>query len=125
MDDGLKALICDDSLLVRKQLRDILTDCGCIVVEAADGKAAVDAFAQHRPDVVFMDIVMPVYDGLEALRRIKETDPSARVVMVSSAGTKNNLIQAIEMGAADFLQKPYDRNQIFQVINRFKTGGGL
>ena len=91
----VKVLICDDSLLVRKKLRDILTEMDCEVIEASDGKMVVDVYKYNKPDLVFMDIVMPEADGLTALQRLREQDPEAKVIMLSSAGTSSKLIEAL------------------------------
>ncbi|MCE5287197.1 MAG: response regulator [Pelosinus sp.] len=112
-----RVLICDDSLLVRKKLRDSLEEMNCEVCEATNGKVAVDVFKEKQPDVVFMDIVMPEADGLEALKNIKEYDADARIIMLSSTGTSAKLIQALKGGAVDFIQKPYTVEQIEKVIS--------
>jgi two-component system chemotaxis response regulator CheY len=112
-----KVLICDDSLLVRKKLRDSLEEMDCEVSEATNGKEVVDIFKENQPDVVFMDIVMPQADGLEALKNIKEYDADAKIVMLSSTGTSAKLIQALKGGAVDFIQKPYTVEQIEKVIS--------
>lgn len=112
----VKVLICDDSLLVRKKLRDILAEMDCEVIEASDGKMVVDVYKYNKPDLVFMDIVMPEADGLEALQRLRQLDPEAKVVMLSSAGTSSKLIEALKSGAMDFIQKPYSVEQIAKAI---------
>ena len=115
----IKVLICDDSMLVRKKLRVLLEDeFLCAVTEAANGCEAVNQYQAENPQLVFMDIVMPECDGLEALKKIKEIDNKARVVMVSSTGTSAKLIDALKLGAADFIQKPYDKEQIAKAIAR-------
>lgn len=112
-----KALICDDSLLVRKKLKELLLECGCDeIIEASNGQQGVELYQTHKPDIVFMDIVMPVLDGLGALAKIKELDSNANVVMVSSVGTKTNLMDALKAGAKDFIQKPYDKAQVTKLI---------
>jgi len=111
------ALICDDSLLVRKKLKDLLLECGCQeIIEAKNGQQAIEQYQAKNPDIVFMDIVMPVLDGIEALKKIKEIDANANVVMVSSVGTKTNLMDALKVGAKDFIQKPYDKEQITRIL---------
>jgi two-component system chemotaxis response regulator CheY len=112
-----KVLICDDSLLVRKKLRDSLEEMDCEVSEATNGKEVVDVFKETQPDVVFMDIVMPEADGLEALKNIREYDADAKIIMLSSTGTSAKLIQALKGGAVDFIQKPYTVEQIEKVIS--------
>lgn len=113
----ITALICDDSMLVRKKLRVLLEDeFSCVVTEAANGQEAIAQYQKVHPKIVFMDIVMPECDGLEALKKIKEIDELAKVIMVSSTGTSAKLIDALKLGAADFIQKPYDKGQIAQAI---------
>ncbi|MEN6411862.1 MAG: response regulator [Veillonellales bacterium] len=109
-------LICDDSMLVRKKLKDMLVGMDCEVFEAANGIEAVNVYKQCRPKIVFMDIIMPEADGLEALKNIREYDAAAKVVMLSSTGTSAKLIQALKNGAYDFIQKPYKSEQIAKVI---------
>jgi len=111
-----KILICDDSSLIRKQLKDLLISMNCEVVEAVNGLEVVGIFKETQPDVVFMDIVMPVADGLDALKNIKAYNQDAKVIMLSSVGTSTKLVQALKSGAMDFIQKPYTTEQISKVI---------
>ena len=111
-----KILICDDSSLIRKQLKDLLIKMDCEVIEAVNVKEVVDIFKEVQPDVVFMDIVMPEADGLEALKNIKVYNQDAKVIMLSSIGTSTKLVQALKSGAMDFIQKPYTSEQISKVV---------
>ena len=111
-----KILICDDSSLIRKQLKDLLIKMDCEVIEAVNVKEVVDIFKEVQPDVVFMDIVMPEADGLEALKNIKVYNQDAKVIMLSSIGTSTKLVQALKSGAMDFIQKPYTTEQISKVV---------
>lgn len=111
-----KILICDDSSLIRKQLKDLLISMDCEVVEAVNGREVVGIFKEVQPDVVFMDIVMPEADGLDALKNIKAYNQDAKVIMLSSVGTSTKLVQALKNGAMDFIQKPYTTEQISKVI---------
>jgi two-component system chemotaxis response regulator CheY len=104
-------------MLLRKKLREELETLGCQVVEAKDGQEVVEAYAKIRPDGVFMDIVMPKVGGLAALKEIKEIDKQARVVMLSSTGTAAKLLEALKLGAIDFIQKPYNSSQIAKAVN--------
>lgn len=114
----LKILICDDSILVRKKLTDILKKLGITAVhEAVDGVEAVELYKEYKPDLVFMDIVMPIKTGLEALVEIKEFDNDAKVVMASTIGTQSNLVTAIKAGAYEFLQKPVNDEDVLKVLN--------
>ena len=111
-----KILVCDDSSLIRKQLKDLLVTMDCEVFEAANGRIVVEVSKEVKPDVVFMDIVMPEVDGLEALKNIKMYDKEAKVVMLSSVGTSAKLVQPLKNGAMDFIQKPYTTEQIEKIV---------
>jgi two-component system chemotaxis response regulator CheY len=105
---------------MRKKLKDSLTLCGHFdILEATDGQKAVDIYKESNPDLVFMDIVMPVMDGIKAVSEIKAFDENAKVVMASSSGTKEHLKKAIEAGAVEFIQKPWEQEQITKIVNNF------
>lgn len=113
----LKVLICDDSILVRKKMSDTLKKAGVTkILEAKDGEMAVSTYKSEKPDVVFMDIVMPVKTGLDALVDIKAFDPDAKVVMASTIGTQSHLVEAIKAGAYEFLQKPLREDDVNKVL---------
>ena len=119
----LKILISDDSILARKQLKDVLTSAGYSdFVEAKDGKEAVNFYKKGDIDIVFLDIVMPQIDGIEAIKQIKAFDENANIVMVSSVGTQGQIKAAIEAGAKDFIQKPFVSNQILTVLDNILKG---
>lgn len=121
--NDLKILIADDSVLARKKLKDCLIGLGCAsVIEATDGQNAVDSYKSELPDLVFMDIVMPVKTGLDALKEIIEYNPSSKVVIVSSTGTKSNITSAIKTGAYDFLLKPFTTYQIKEILSKITEG---
>lgn len=115
-DNQLTVLVCDDSMLVRKQLRDLLEPMGCRVLEAGNGLEAVHLYRQENPKAVFLDIVMPEMDGIHALEAIREADRDAKVIMVSSTGTASYLKDALRLGACNFIQKPFTKEQLSQVI---------
>ena len=120
---NLKVLICDDSILARKNLSDNLKTCGIKkIIEVTDGQSAIDTYKAERPDVIFLDIVMPVKDGITALKEISNFDPNVYAVMVSSVGTQLHLREAVKSGAKDFLQKPATLDQLKAVL-RHITGG--
>lgn len=119
-----RVLICDDSILIRRKLREFLLSIGCSdVYEASDGLEAVNAYMDYKPDLVFMDIVMPKKTGVEALREIIDFDPDAKVIIASSVGTQSHLKIAIEIGAYDFLQKPIDFAQVEKIIANISKRG--
>lgn len=118
----VKFLIADDSILARKQLKDILTGFGgAHYIEATNGQEVVDKYKQEAADIVFLDIVMPIKDGVAATKEIIDFDPSATIIIVSSIGTKEQLKNAIEAGAKDFIQKPFSAVNIQRVLeSRFE-----
>jgi two-component system chemotaxis response regulator CheY len=120
----LKVLICDDSMLMRKKLKGSLTLCGSFdILEATDGQKAVESYKENNPDLVFMDIVMPVKDGIKAVSEIKAFDGNAKIIMASSSGTKENLKNAIKAGAFEFIQKPWEQEQIDKIVKNFLKEG--
>ncbi len=110
-------LIVDDSRTSRKILRGILESAGhTIVAEAKNGQEGIEMYAQYKPDLVTMDITMPVMTGVDALKKIKTDFPDAKVVMVSAAGQQHNMIEAVQNGAAEFIAKPFEESEIKRVI---------
>jgi len=118
--DKLKILITDDSKLLRKKLREELEKLDCDVLEAENGKEAIMRDLTEQPDGVILDIVMPEVGGIETLQVIKEINPEIPVIMLSSAGTSQKLKQTLELGALDFIQKPYTSEQIKQAVEQIR-----
>ena len=117
-----KILIVDDSRTSRKMLRNILESNGHeIIDEAVNGQEGVQKFQALKPDVVTLDITMPVVDGVEALKMIKALDSESKVVMVTAAGQKNKMIECIKAGANEFLTKPFEQQEIVDVINKMSN----
>lgn len=115
-----KILIVDDSKIFRKILRSTLTENGHEVLgEASNGQEALKLLSTIHPDLVTLDITMPVMDGLETLTHIREQDPALKVIMVSAAGQKTKVMNALKAGAVDFLQKPFQPNEVIAVINKY------
>lgn len=111
-------LIVDDSRTSRRILRGILEGDGhTIVAEATNGQEGYDFYLQHMPNLVTMDITMPILGGVESLKKIKADYPDAKVVMVSAAGQQHNMLEAVQNGAAEFIAKPFDVDEIKRVIN--------
>jgi two-component system chemotaxis response regulator CheY len=119
VSDMPKVLVADDALFTRKVLREILEAEGCEVVEASNGKDAVEKFRLEHPDLVLLDVSMPDMDGLTALRAIKESDGNAKVVMVSAMGQTSTVKEALKLGACDFIVKPFRTHQIRELIARW------
>ncbi|MBR5951721.1 MAG: response regulator [Pseudobutyrivibrio sp.] len=95
---------------------------GAIFLEGRNGTEAIELYKKEKPDIVFMDIVMPEKDGNEALSEIKAFDQDAVIIIVSSVGTQDQLKKAIQLGAKDFIQKPFEKNQISEIIE-LRLGG--
>lgn len=111
------AIIIDDSKTSRSVLRTILEKNGYeIVAEAANGKEGFEKYCDLQPDFVTLDITMPVMDGIQTLVKIKEYDPGAKVIMVTAAGQKGKMVDAIKLGAAEFVTKPFETDQIISII---------
>lgn len=120
MAGKLKILITDDSKLLRKKLREELEKLDCDVLEAENGKEAIMRDLTEQPDGIILDIVMPEVGGVETLQVIKEINPEIPVIMLSSAGTSQKLKQTLELGALDFIQKPYTSEQIKQAVEQIR-----
>ena len=118
--EKLRILITDDSRLLRKKLREELERLNCEVIEAVNGKEAITFILEQEPDGVILDIVMPVVGGIEALEFIREVAPDVPVVILSSMGTPQKLMQCLKMGAIDFIHKPYTKDQIVQTVERMR-----
>lgn len=115
---SMKILICDDSILARKSLKGILSELEYEnILEVSNGQDAVDTCINEKPDLVLLDIVMPVKDGVTATAEIKESCPDTNVVIISSVGTKNYITAAVKAGAKDFLQKPVEMDLLKQVLD--------
>ena len=115
-------LIVDDSPTEVHVFQKALERHGYKTATATDGVEGVRMAKEIRPDLIFMDIVMPGKTGIQALSEIRAHDPSARVVMASSTGTSKNLKAAIDSGAADFIQKPFEREAVLKLIRRILEG---
>ncbi|SDF05067.1 response regulator [Sporomusa acidovorans] len=118
-----RILICDDSAFMRMMLKKMITDLGHeVVAEAGDGKQAVQLYRQFTPDLVTMDITMPVMDGIQAVKHIHEEDPLARIIMVTAIGQRSIISDAIKAGASSFIVKPFDPEQVEETINKVLAG---
>ena len=119
---AITVLVVDDSKTSRKMLSDVLTKMGLEVIgEAVNGEEGFLKYKELRPDIVTMDITMPVMNGLESLLLIKHEDENAKVVMITAAGQKNNLMQAVKAGAEEFLTKPLEEDEIRRVIGEISA----
>lgn len=110
-------MMVDDAAFMRMMIKDTLTKNGYEdLLEAANGKEAVDKYKEHKPDLVIMDITMPEMDGLEALAAIKGEFPDAVIVMCSAMGQENMVLEALKLGAKDFIVKPFKADRILKTV---------
>lgn len=120
----LKILVCDDSILSRRQMKNMLTSITeCKITEAENGEVAITKYKEVKPDIVFLDIVMPVKDGLSTAKELKAFDPDAYMIIASSVGTQNSIKEALTAGVKDFVQKPIDKTQLMRIIDAYLEGG--
>jgi len=112
-----RLLIVDDALIMRMKISEVAKHAGWDVVgQACNGQEALDMYQELKPDLVTMDMVMPDVDGLAALEAIRAVAPSARIVMVSAVNQKDKLKRCIELGAIDFIVKPFDPEELKQFL---------
>jgi two-component system, chemotaxis family, chemotaxis protein CheY len=117
----MKILIADDSAFMRKILKTTLSELNHEAIEACNGLEAVNLYKEHRPNIVFLDIVMPEKTGILALKEIKEFDPSAIVIMCTSlAGQKQITDECISLQANDFINKPFKKEEIIRIISSYQ-----
>ena len=114
-----RVLICDDAAFMRMMIKDILTKNGYeIAAEAENGIKAVEKYNETKPDLVMMDITMPEMDGIQALKKIKEVDASANVIMCSAMGQQAMVIESIQSGARDFIVKPFNQDRVLEAVKK-------
>lgn len=114
-----KIMICDDAAFMRMMIKDILTKNGYeIVAEAENGAVAVEKYPDAKPDLVLMDITMPDMDGIQALKKIKEIDAGANIIMCSAMGQQAMVIEAIQSGAKDFIVKPFQAERVLEAVKK-------
>ena len=111
-------LVVDDMSFMRQRTRNMLEEHGYAVITADNGQEAVDRYKAERPDAVLMDITMPVMGGMEALEAIRGHDPRAKVAMVTAVGQERIVIDAIKLGARDFVKKPIVPERVLEAVEK-------
>ncbi len=112
-----RVLVVDDSKVMRIMIVQFLrSESYEIAAEAENGSQAVTLYTEHKPDIVTMDVNMPVMDGMQALQKIMEIDNTAKIVMLTSEGQKENIVTAIKMGAKNYIVKPPERRMVLEKI---------
>jgi two-component system chemotaxis response regulator CheY len=114
-----RVLVVDDAAFMRKMVSDALAKGGHEVVgEAGNGVDAIARFQELKPDLMTLDITMPEKDGLSALAEIVAADPAARVVMCSALGQEAKVLEAIKLGAKDFVVKPFQPDRVIEAVDK-------
>ncbi len=116
---GKRVLVVDDAAFMRMMIKNILVDGGFeIVGEAENGRDAIDAFRDLKPDLVTMDITMPEMDGIDAVKAVLDIDKDAKIIMCSAMGQQAMVIDAIQAGAKDFVVKPFKPDRVLAAIGK-------
>jgi two-component system chemotaxis response regulator CheY len=118
MMSGKLVLVVDDAVVMRMMIKNILSKQGYEVVEAQSGIDAVEKYRTVRPDVVTMDMVMPDMDGISAVRQIIAEDPAAKIVMCTSMGQQQLVVEAVQAGAKSLITKPFQPPKILETIEK-------
>ena len=114
----MRVLVVDDAAFMRTVLKGIIEKNGHEVIgEATNGLDAANKYKELKPDLVTMDITMPDYDGITGLQLIKEYDKDANIIMCSAMGQKSFVVEAIRLGATDFIVKPFEEQRVVSAIN--------
>jgi len=115
-----RLLVVDDAMIMRAIIKDTAKKAGWeIVGEATNGAEAVTRYQELRPDMTTLDIVMPEMDGVAALRAIRGEDPQAKVVMISAIDQRAKLNEGIQLGALDFMVKPFDKQRLLSLFQTY------
>jgi two-component system chemotaxis response regulator CheY len=111
-------VIVDDAVFMRTVIRRMIEQINGykVVGEASNGREAVEAAKKYKPDIITLDITMPEMDGIYAVPKILEVSPNTRIIMVSAMGQQSMVIEAIKLGARDFIVKPFEKSRVYQAI---------
>ena len=119
-------LMVDDSRTSRKILRGVLEQGGFEVIgEACNGEEGYLKYKELKPDIVTMDITMPIMDGIESLSLIKHENENAIVVMITAAGQKEKMVDALKRGAEEFITKPFAETEVLTTLKKITEHAGL
>lgn len=120
---AIRVMAVDDSSITRKMIKKALEPEGfCITGEASNGREAVDLYTSLKPDVITMDVTMPVMDGLDAALAIKKIDPTQKIIMISAMGDNDIVTQARTCGIDDFCFKPFKADDlVIKILEVLRT----
>lgn len=114
---GNKILVVDDSYYMRTILKSMIVDAGYDVIdEAANGQDAITIASRENPDLITLDLILPDNSGLDVLKKLKKDNPEIQVIVVSAVGQENIVQQAIEIGAAAYIVKPFEEQKVLSTI---------
>lgn len=117
-----KILIVDDAGFMRNLLGNTIKEIGYLnLYFADDGTTAIEKAAEIKPDIITLDISMPIMDGLEAVSKILEVSPKSKIIMVTAVTGQTTIKQAIKNGAIDYLKKPFDKSEVEDILRRHLT----
>ncbi len=120
----MRILVVDDAAFVRARVSRLLSAEGHTVEEADNGATAVAKYPEFRPDVVLMDITMPVMNGIAAVRELMKIDSEANVIMCTALGQRAMVLEAIKAGAKDFIVKPFKNDRVIAAIDKLGKENG-
>src|SRR5437762_8946981 len=112
----ISVLVVDDELLIRKSLGKVLRAKGYVVEVASSGAEGLEKVSEVRPQVMILDMRLPDTDGLSVLRRVRELDPLLQVIVITAFGDVQSAVDAMKLGACDFLRKPYEMEDIVLAV---------
>ena len=115
---GRKILVTDDAAFMRMMVRSILEPEGFEIQEAVNGEEMLHKYDEFKPDLVTLDITMPVMDGLQAIKALKQKHPDANVIMCSAMGQQSMVVDAIQSGAKDFVVKPFQKERVLEAVKK-------
>lgn len=111
-------VVTDDAMFMRTLLKKMIeqNEEFEVLAEASNGREAVTAAEKHKPDIMTLDITMPEMDGIHAVPEIMKVSPATKIIMVSAMGQQSMVIEAIKLGAKDFVVKPFEKSRVYQAI---------
>ena len=120
-----RVVVVDDAVFMRNQLRELLETGGFeVVAEGQDGTEALELYAEHRPDLLTLDLVMPRMTGVEALAELRRRHPEAQVIVCSSLSDQQTIFEAIRLGARDYVLKPVSGEKLLDAARKAVAVGG-
>jgi CheY-like chemotaxis protein len=116
-----KILVADDSMFMRKMLKDILSEEEYEIVEANSGLTALAQFKKEKPDLILLDIIMPEgeEEGLTVLKTVKKLSSEAKVIMISAVGNDSIIAECKKIGAVDYIIKPFEKGKVIETVRKY------